>query len=44
ALISARGYYRILKTARTIADLEPSENVTTEHIAEAFGYRIRDKE
>lgn len=42
SLISARGYYRILKTARTIADLENSENVTADHLAEAFQYRLRE--
>ncbi|MDI6717710.1 MAG: YifB family Mg chelatase-like AAA ATPase [Patescibacteria group bacterium] len=42
SFISARGYYRILKTARTIADLEESENVKSEHLAEAFQYRIRE--
>ena len=42
--ISARGYYRVLKTARTIADLEGSEKVKKPHLAEAFGYRLRAKE
>ncbi|MEK9170080.1 MAG: YifB family Mg chelatase-like AAA ATPase, partial [Patescibacteria group bacterium] len=44
AFISARGYYRILKTARTIADLENSENVKLDHVAEAFQYRLRDNQ
>ncbi len=44
SFLSARGYYRILKTARTIADLENSENVKREHVSEAFGYRVRQKE
>lgn len=43
-LVSARGYYRILKTARTIADLEESADVKKEHLAEAFSYRIRSRE
>lgn len=42
SFISARGYYRMLKTARTIADLEGSERVTNEHLSEAFQYRIRE--
>ncbi len=42
--ISTRGYYRILKTARTIADLSGLSAVKKEHLAEAFGYRIRQKE
>jgi magnesium chelatase family protein len=42
SLLSARGYYRILKTARTIADLEESKEVKIDHLAEAFQYRLRD--
>jgi magnesium chelatase family protein len=44
SLISARGYYRVLKTARTIADLENSKDVNVSHLAEAFQYRLKDKE
>ncbi len=37
--LSARGYFRILKCARTIADLDHSEKITCEHLSEALGYR-----
>lgn len=37
--LSARGYSRVVKTARTIADLEESADIKAEHIAEALGYR-----
>jgi magnesium chelatase family protein len=39
--LSPRGYYRILKVARTIADLDKKDRVTTEHLAEAFSYRLQ---
>lgn len=41
SLLSARGYYRVLKTAQTIADLEAASLVNQSHLAEAFSYRLR---
>ncbi len=39
--LTGRGYYRILKTARTIADLEESAEIKTRHIHEAAALRQR---
>jgi magnesium chelatase family protein len=40
--LSARAFHRILKLARTLADLEEADHIAVPHLAEALQYRPRD--
>ena len=40
--LSARSYFKLIKVARTIADLEESDTIESTHMAEALQYRKRD--
>ncbi len=41
--LSARGYHRVLKVARTIADLDDSEKILFNHLSEALTFRVREE-
>lgn len=40
--LSMRGYYKVIKVARTIADIEGDENINVNHLMEALAYRIKE--
>jgi magnesium chelatase family protein len=42
--LSARAHDKILKIARTIADLEPAQHIRAEHVTEAIHYRRLDRQ
>ena len=41
--LSARAYHRILKLARTIADMDATENIETQHLTEVVNFRKLDR-
>jgi magnesium chelatase family protein len=41
--LSARAAHRILRVARTIADIEGADSIATPHLSEAIGYRQLDR-
>jgi magnesium chelatase family protein len=41
--LSARGYHRVMRVARTIADMQNTQNIRTQHLAEALSYRAVSK-
>ena len=41
--LSARAYTRVLRVARTVADLDGADAVVARHVAEAIGYRLLDR-
>ena len=41
--LSARSYHKLLKVARTIADVEGDEKILVRHLAEAVNYRVQEE-
>ena len=41
--LSARSYHRVLKVARTIADLDGQEHISVTHLSEALSYRMTER-
>ena len=41
--LTGRGYYRLLKVSRTLADMDGKERICCDHIAEAVSYRMIDQ-